>query len=110
MAFERQVAQRVAEQGNHPLLCGPLGLGYCAHVVVFPLVLTSVNTPPVQLDELTMLKSNDPAPQPTTPSAQAVRRAVASSVALKTGLSVEQLEQKLKNWNQSRFAHIKLAA
>lgn len=57
-----------------------------------------------------MLKSNDPAPQPTKPSAQAVRRAVASSVALKTGLSVEQLEQKLKNWNQSRFAHIKLAA
>lgn len=57
-----------------------------------------------------MLKNNAPAPQTTKPSAQAVRRAVASSTALETGLSVEQLEQKLQNQSRSRFAHIKLAA
>ena len=57
-----------------------------------------------------MPKTNDPIPQTTKPSAQAVRRAVASSTALETGMSVEQVEQKLQNRHQSRFAHIKLAA
>lgn len=57
-----------------------------------------------------MHKSNDLTPQTTKPSAQAVRRAVASSTALETGMSVEQVEQKLQNRHQSRFAHIKLAA
>ena len=56
-----------------------------------------------------MLKHNTSAKKPANPSPQAVRRAVASSTALETGQTVEQLEQKLLNSGQSRFAHIKLA-
>lgn len=56
-----------------------------------------------------MFKNNAAAQQTAKPSPQAVRRAVASSTALETGLSVEQLEQKLKNRSQYRFAHIQLA-
>jgi len=44
-----------------------------------------------------------------TPSVQAVRRAVASSTAVETGQSVQQLEQKLQNKSELRFQHIKLA-
>ena len=44
------------------------------------------------------------------PSLQAVRRAVASSTAVETGQSVQQLEQKLQNQSKLRFQHIKLAA
>lgn len=44
------------------------------------------------------------------PSLHAVRRAVASSTAVETGQSVQQLEQKLQNQSQLRFQHIKLAA
>lgn len=44
------------------------------------------------------------------PSLQAVRRAVASSTAVETGQSVQQLEQKLKKPSKLRFQHIKLAA
>jgi hypothetical protein len=47
---------------------------------------------------------------PKKPSLQAVRRAVASSTAVETGQSVQQLEQKLQNQNKLRFQHIKLAA
>lgn len=57
-----------------------------------------------------MFKKNarsSPAPKP---SAQAVRRAVASSTALETGQSVLQLEQQLQNRQPQRFAHVKLAA
>lgn len=43
------------------------------------------------------------------PSLQAVRRAVASSTAVETGQSVQQLEQKLQNQSKLRFQHIKLA-
>ncbi len=57
-----------------------------------------------------MPKNNAPTPQPAKPSLQAVRRAVASSTALETGQCVQQLEQKLQNRSQYRFAHIKLAA
>jgi len=56
-----------------------------------------------------MQKHNAPPLKPFTPSPQSVRRAVASSTALETGQTVEQLEQKLLNSGQSRFAHIKLA-
>ncbi len=59
---------------------------------------------------VTMRKNNAPIQQTVKPSPQAVRRAVASSTALETGLSVQQLEQKLQNRKQRRFAHIKLAA
>lgn len=48
--------------------------------------------------------------KPRKPSAQAVRRAVASSTALETGAPVRQLEQKLQDRSRQRFAHIKLAA
>ena len=44
------------------------------------------------------------------PSLQAVRRAVASSTAVETGQTVQQLEQKLQNQSKLRFQHIKLAA
>ena len=44
------------------------------------------------------------------PSLQAIRRAVASSTAVETGQSVQQLEKKLKNQSKLRFQHIKLAA
>lgn len=57
-----------------------------------------------------MLKLNTPPPKPAKPSPQAVRRAVASSTALETGLTVQQLEQKLQNRSQQRFAHVQLAA
>jgi hypothetical protein len=40
---------------------------------------------------------------------RAPSRAVASSTALETGLTVQQLEQKLQNHNQKRFRHIRLA-
>lgn len=43
------------------------------------------------------------------PSMAAVRRAVASSTALETGQSVQELEQKLNQPVKHRFAHIKLA-
>lgn len=43
------------------------------------------------------------------PSLAALRRAVASSTALETGQSIQQLEQKLQQPVQQRFAHIKLA-
>ena len=43
------------------------------------------------------------------PSMTAVRRAIASSTALETGQSVQELEQKLKDTANRRFAHIKLA-
>lgn len=43
------------------------------------------------------------------PSVAALRRAVASSTALETGQSVQELEQKLKDTANRRFAHIKLA-
>ena len=58
---------------------------------------------------VTMLKNNASTHQTAKPSAQAVRRAVASSTALETGQRVEQLEQKLQKGSQHRFAHIKLA-
>lgn len=57
-----------------------------------------------------MPKKTTPTQQLTKPSAQAVRRSVASSTALETGLSVEELEKKLQNRSQQRFAHIQLAA
>jgi hypothetical protein len=56
-----------------------------------------------------MQKRNALPPKPFTPSPQSVRRAVASSTALETGQTVQQLEQKLLNRSQGRFAHIKLA-
>lgn len=53
-------------------------------------------------------------PRPTNarkkPSMAAVRRAVASSTAIETGQNIQTLEQKLKQPNPQRFAHIKLAA
>ena len=57
-----------------------------------------------------MLKNNTSAKKPAKPSPQAVRRAVASSTALETGLTVQQLERKLQNSSQHRFAHVSLAA
>ena len=57
-----------------------------------------------------MSKLNPTPQKPAKPSPQAVRRAVASSTALETGLTVQQLERKLQNRSQHRFAHIKLAA
>ena len=50
-----------------------------------------------------MLKNTAPIQQAAKPSLQAVRRAVASSTALETGLTVKQLEQKLQNRRQHRF-------
>ena len=44
------------------------------------------------------------------PSLAALRRAVASSTAVETGQSIQQLEQKLKDSAKHRFAHLKLAA
>jgi len=44
------------------------------------------------------------------PSMAAVRRAVASSTAVETGQSIQNLEQKLKEPAKHRFAHVKLAA
>jgi uncharacterized membrane protein YgcG len=38
-----------------------------------------------------------------------LRRAVASSTAIETGQTVQQLEQKLKELAKHRFAHVKLA-
>jgi hypothetical protein len=43
------------------------------------------------------------------PSLAALRRAVASSTAIETGQSIQQLEKKLQQPVQQRFAHIKLA-
>ncbi|MBP8186377.1 MAG: hypothetical protein KAX76_01410 [Comamonas sp.] len=57
-----------------------------------------------------MFKKNAGSLAPPKPSAQAVRRAVASSTALETGQSIQQLEQQLQNRQPQRFAHIKLAA
>lgn len=51
---------------------------------------------------------NVPAPQP--PSLKTVWRAVASSTALETGASVQQLEKKLKSPSEQRFSHVKLAS
>jgi hypothetical protein len=45
---------------------------------------------------------------PRKPSAEAIRRAVASSTALETGQSVAELEQKLQH-GKFRFPHVKLA-
>ncbi|MEN2431926.1 hypothetical protein [Comamonas sp. F1-6] len=56
-----------------------------------------------------MPKRSAPPSKPFTPSPQSVRRAVASSTALETGQTVQQLEQKLRNRSQSRFARIRLA-
>lgn len=53
---------------------------------------------------------NTPTNARKTPSLVAVRRAVASSTALETGQNIQQLEQKLQQPTQQRFAHIKLAA
>jgi hypothetical protein len=50
-----------------------------------------------------------PQQRPVKPSPEAIRRAVASSTALETGLSVQQIERKLEKRTPSRFAHIKLA-
>lgn len=43
------------------------------------------------------------------PNIAAVRRSVASSTAVETGQNIEQLEQKLRQPEKRRFAHIKLA-
>ncbi|WP_193752317.1 hypothetical protein [Comamonas testosteroni] len=56
-----------------------------------------------------MQKRNAPPPKPFTPSPQSVRRAVASSTALETRQTVQQLEQKLLSCSLSRSARIKLA-
>lgn len=56
-----------------------------------------------------MAHNKTPPPKPFKPSTRAVRRAVASSTTLETGLTVQQLEQKLQNHSQKRFTHIKLA-
>jgi len=56
-----------------------------------------------------MAQNNAPPPKPFVPTPQAMRRAVASSTALETGQTVEQLEHKLRNDRQKRFAHVKLA-
>ena len=56
-----------------------------------------------------MEHNKTPPPKPFNPSARAMRRSVASSTALEIGLTVQQLEQKLLNRCQNRFAHIKLA-
>jgi len=45
-----------------------------------------------------------------TPSLVAVRRAVASSTAPETGRNIQQLEQRLQQTAQQRFAPGKLAA
>jgi len=51
-----------------------------------------------------------PANARKTPGLVAVRRAAASSTALETGQSIQQLEQKLQQTAQPRFAPGKLAA
>ena len=56
-----------------------------------------------------MAQNNAPPSKLFAPSPQAMRRSVASSTALETGQTVEQLEQKLLNDSQNRFAHLKLA-
>ena len=56
-----------------------------------------------------MAHNKTPSPKPFKPSTRAVRRSVASTSALETGQAVQQLEQKLQNRSQNRFAHIKLA-
>jgi hypothetical protein len=57
------------------------------------------------------MRTNEAPTQPTLkPSPEAVRRSVASSTALETGASVQQLENKLQqNRSNIRFAPIKLA-
>ncbi|WP_157019673.1 hypothetical protein [Acidovorax temperans] len=56
-----------------------------------------------------MPQNNAPPLAPFKPSLRAVWRSVASATALETGQSVKQLEQKLQNSNQHRFAQVKLA-
>lgn len=43
-----------------------------------------------------------------TPSQQAILRAIASSTAIETGQSIEQLERKLKS-KTGKFRHVALA-
>lgn len=54
-----------------------------------------------------MLKATEAARK--KPSLSALRRAVASSTAVDTRQSVEQLEQKLREVDKLRFSHVKLA-
>ncbi|MEF8686746.1 UNVERIFIED_CONTAM: hypothetical protein NO986_04675 [Comamonas sp. A-3] len=56
-----------------------------------------------------MPHNQPPPPVPFKPNLRAVWRSVASSTALETEQSVKQVEQKLQNPNQHRFAQVKLA-
>ena len=66
------------------------------------------------MSELRLVVSHGEVTKPTKnnrkqPSLTAMRRAVASSTAVATGQSIQQLEQNLKEPAKHRFAHLKLA-
>jgi hypothetical protein len=74
---------------------------------VFSLAASSLTTLDYQPLDVTMPQNNPPPLAPFKPNLRAVWRSVASSTALETGQSVKQLEQKLQNSNQHRFAQVK---
>ena len=101
------VPQLVAEKFDHAVLRGTLWLANVGHMYVFSLAASSLTTLDYQPLDVTMPQNNPPPLAPFKPNLRAVWRSVASSTALETGQSVKQLEQKLQNSNQHRFAQVK---
>lgn len=55
------------------------------------------------------MKNSTTKPNPKAITKKAIRRAVASSTAIETGQSIDDLELKLRS-GKSKFRHIKLAS